>query len=73
MTHSFNVKDKNKDGLTLIYLKPYFKKERKRFIYSTEGSIHPEEWDFKNRQPNNLIGRTSKADSHRTTKSLLIL
>ncbi|MFY7669780.1 tyrosine-type recombinase/integrase [Tenacibaculum sp. MEBiC06402] len=71
MTHSFNVKDKNKDGLTLIYLKAYFKKEGKRFVYSTGESINPEEWDFKNRQPNNLTGRTSKADSHRTIKRQL--
>ncbi len=71
MTHSFNVKDKNKDGLTLIYLKAYFKNEGKRFVYSTGESIHPEEWDFKNRQPNNLTGRTSKADSHRTIKRQL--
>ncbi|WP_299836056.1 tyrosine-type recombinase/integrase [uncultured Tenacibaculum sp.] len=71
MTHSFNVKDKNKEGLTLIYLKAYFKNEGKRFVYSTGESIHPEEWDFKNRQPNNLTGRTSKADSHRTIKRQL--
>ncbi|WP_299710999.1 tyrosine-type recombinase/integrase [uncultured Tenacibaculum sp.] len=71
MTYSFNLKDKNKDGLTLIYLKAYFKNEGKRFVYSTGESIHPEEWDFKNRQPNNLTGRTSKADSHRTIKRQL--
>ena len=47
MTCTFNLKDKNKDGLTLIYLKAYFKNEEKRFVYSTGESIHPEEWDFK--------------------------
>ncbi|WP_299160901.1 tyrosine-type recombinase/integrase [uncultured Tenacibaculum sp.] len=71
MTSAFNLKDKNKDGATLIYLKAYFKKEGKRFVYSTGESIHPKEWDFKNRQPNNLTGRTSKADSHRTIKRQL--
>lgn len=71
MTCTFNLKDKNKDGLTLIYLKAYFKNEGKRFVYSTGESIHPKEWDFKNRQPNNLTGRTSKADSHRTIKRQL--
>lgn len=71
MTSTFNLKDKNKEGTTLIYLKAYFKKEGKRFVYSTGESIHPKEWDFKNRQPNNLTGRTSKADSHRTIKRQL--
>jgi integrase len=71
MTTTFNLKDKKKDGLTLIYLKAYFKKERKRFVYSTGESIHPMEWDFTNRQPNNLNGRTSKAESHRTIKRQL--
>ncbi|WP_428740871.1 tyrosine-type recombinase/integrase [Tenacibaculum sp.] len=71
MTCTFNLKDKKKDGLTLIYLKAYFKKEGKRFVYSTGESIHPKEWDFKNRQPNNLTGRTSQADSHRTIKRQL--
>ncbi|CAM1346374.1 tyrosine-type recombinase/integrase [Tenacibaculum crassostreae] len=71
MTCTFNLKDKKKNGLTLIYLKAYFKKEGKRFVYSTGESINPNEWDFKNRQPNNLTGRTSQADSHRTIKRQL--
>ena len=71
MRCTFNLKDKNKDGATLIYLKAYFKKEGKKFVYSTGEKIHPNEWDFKNRQPNNLKGRTSKADSHRTIKRQL--
>ncbi|SOU87629.1 tyrosine-type recombinase/integrase [Tenacibaculum dicentrarchi] len=71
MTSVFNLKEKNKDGLTLIYLKAYFKKEGRRFVYSTGESIHPKEWDFENRQPNNLKGRTSKAESHRTIKRQL--
>ncbi|MCO7185013.1 site-specific integrase [Tenacibaculum sp. XPcli2-G] len=71
MTYTFNLKEKSKDGLTLIYLKAYFKNEGKRFVYSTGEFIHPKEWDIKNRQPNNLTGRTSKADSHRTIKRQL--
>ncbi|ARV16624.1 tyrosine-type recombinase/integrase [Polaribacter sp. SA4-12] len=71
MRCTFNLKDKNKDGATLIYLKAYFKKEGKKFVYSTGETIHPKEWDFENRQPNNLNGRTSKADSHRTIKRQL--
>lgn len=71
MTYTFNLKEKSKDGLTLIYLKAYFKNEGKRFVYSTGEFIHPKEWDLKNRQPNSLTGRTSKADSHRTIKRQL--
>ena len=71
MRCTFNLKDKNKDGATLIYLKAYFKKEGKKFVYSTGETIHPNEWDFENRQPKNLNGRTSKADSHRTIKRQL--
>ncbi|WP_240627186.1 phage integrase SAM-like domain-containing protein [Tenacibaculum mesophilum] len=71
MTYTFNLKEKSKDGLTLIYLKAYFKNEGKRFVYSTGEFIHPKEWDIKNRQPNNLTGRTSKANSHRTIKRKL--
>ncbi len=68
MTTTFNLKDKNKDGATLIYLKAYFKNEGRRFVYSTGETIHPKEWDFENRQPKNLTGRTSKAETHRTIK-----
>ncbi|MCG7501727.1 phage integrase SAM-like domain-containing protein [Tenacibaculum sp. Mcav3-52] len=71
MTYTFNLKEKSKDGLTLIYLKAYFKNEGKRFVYSTGEFIHPKELDIKNRQPNNLTGRTSKANSHRTIKRKL--
>jgi len=69
MRSTFNLKEINKEGETLIYLKAYFKDEGRKFVYSTGERIHPKEWDFKNRQPNNLTGRTSKADRHRTIKS----
>lgn len=71
MRCTFNLKDKNKDGATLIYLKAYFKKEGRKFVYSTGETINPKEWDFENRQPKNLNGRTTKADSHRTIKRQL--
>jgi integrase len=71
MRSTFNLKDKNKDGATLIYLKAYFKKEGKKFVYSTGETIDPKEWNFENRQPSNLNGRSSKADSHRTIKRQL--
>jgi integrase len=68
MRSTFNLKEKNKDGETLIYLKAYFKNEGKKFVYSTGETINPNEWDFVNRQPNNLTGRTAKADRQRTIK-----
>ena len=52
----------------MIYLKAYFKNEGKKFVYSTGESISPDEWDFKNRQPNNLTGRTAKTDNQRAIK-----
>ncbi|MFK7834184.1 MAG: phage integrase SAM-like domain-containing protein, partial [Winogradskyella sp.] len=71
MRSTLNLKDKNKDGNTLIYLKAYFKNEGKKFVYSTGETINPNEWDFENRQPNNLTGRTTKADKQRSIKSQL--
>lgn len=71
MRSTFNLKDKNKNSETLIYLKAYFKNEGKKFVYSTGETINPNEWDFANRQPNNLTGRTTKADKQRTIKSQL--
>lgn len=71
MRSTFNLKDSSKDGETLIYLKAYFKNEGKKFVYSTGESINPNEWDFENRQPNNLTGRTQKADRQRKIKSQL--
>jgi site-specific recombinase XerD len=71
MRFTFNLKDKSKDGVTLIYFKAFFKKEGRKFVYSTGESIDPKEWDFENRQPKNLNGRTTKADSLRTIKRQL--
>ncbi|WP_392436496.1 hypothetical protein ACF3N7_05570 [Cruoricaptor ignavus] len=33
--------------------------------------IHPKEWDFKNRCPNDLNGRTKRAENHRSIKKQL--
>lgn len=68
MRSTFNLKDKKKEGKTLIYLKAYFKNEDRRFVYSTGETIHPNEWDFDNRQPKNLTGRTSQADANKKVK-----
>jgi len=71
MRSTFNLKDRNKKGETLIFLKAYFKNEGRTFVYSTGETINPNEWDFENRQPNNLNGRTNKADRQRTIKRQL--
>ena len=71
MRSTFNLKNINKDGETLVYLKAYFKNEGKKFVYSTGEKINPNEWDFENRQPNNLTGRTTKADRQRSIKMQL--
>ncbi len=68
MRSTFNLKEPKKDSETLILFSAYFKYEGKKFVYSTGEIILPIEWDFINRQPNNLTGRASSADSHRTIK-----
>jgi hypothetical protein len=71
MRSTLNLKQKSKDRETLIYLKACFKNEGKKFVYSTGEKIHPKEWDSANRQPNNLTGRTLKADNQRVIKTQL--
>ncbi|MBC8755971.1 tyrosine-type recombinase/integrase [Kordia sp. YSTF-M3] len=68
MRSTLNLKDKKKNGETLIYLIAFFKDEDKKFVYSTGETIHPNEWDFKNRQPKSLTGRSQKTDRHRAIK-----
>ncbi|UOE40311.1 hypothetical protein MTP09_10355 [Chryseobacterium suipulveris] len=68
---TFKLKEPKSDKLTLIYFRAYFGNERKNFIYSTGENILASEWDFKNRQPNDLNGRTAKSDNHRTIKKQL--
>ncbi len=71
MRSTFNLKEPNKNGEALIYLKAYFKDEGRKFVYSTGETIKPDEWDFEARLPNNLNGRTSNADKHRGIKMQL--
>ncbi len=71
MKSTFNLKEPSKDSETSIRLVAYFKGEGKKFVYSTGEIIHPSDWDFKSTQPNNLNGRTAKAEVLRTIKRQL--
>lgn len=71
MRSTFNLKDSNKDGLTSIRFIAFFKEENKKFVYATGESINPSDWDFENRQPKDLIGRTTKANNMRSIKMQL--
>lgn len=71
MNSTFKLKEPNSEKQTLIYFRSYFGNENKNFIYSTGEKIKPSEWDFENRQPNDLNGRTQKAENHRSIKKQL--
>lgn len=71
MNFTFKLKEPNSQRETLIYFRSYFDNEKKNFIYSTGEKILPSEWDFKNRIPNDLNGRTKKAEVHRSIKKQL--
>jgi len=71
MRSTFNLKEPKKDGDSLILFSAYFKNEGRKFVYSTGELINPNDWDFENRQPKNLNGRTAKADQQRTIKRQL--
>lgn len=71
MRSTFNIKEPNKDKESLILFSAYFKDEGRKFVYSTGEVIHPNEWDFENRQPKHLNGRTEKANKHRGIKRQL--
>ncbi|MUH34785.1 integrase [Zobellia amurskyensis] len=71
MRYSFHLKCPKQDRPTLIYFSAFFKQENKRFIYSTGESILPSEWDFNLRQPNDVTGRSAKAQNHRSIKMQL--
>ena len=71
MRSTFNIKEPNKDKESLILFSAYFKDEGRKFVYSTGEVIHPNEWDFDNRQPKHLNGRTEKANKHRGVKRQL--
>jgi len=68
MNYTFKLKEPNAVKETLIYFRCFFSNENKTFIYSTGEKINPAEWDFENRQPNDLNGRTQKAENHRSLK-----
>ena len=71
MNSTFKLKEPNSEKETLIYFRSYFGNENKNFIYSTGEKIKPSEWDFENRQPNDLNGRTQRAENHRSIKKQL--
>ena len=71
MNFTFKLKEPKSSKETLIYFRSYFDREKKNFIYSTGEKIKPEEWDFENRIPNDLNGRTTKAENHRSIKKQL--
>ncbi|WP_457609926.1 tyrosine-type recombinase/integrase [Lutibacter sp.] len=68
MRYTFNLKKPKGDKVTLIYFSSYFKSEGKKFVYSTGETINPKDWDFQNRQPDNLTGRSKDAEIQRTLK-----
>lgn len=51
MKYTFKLKEPKKDEKTLILFCSEFKAENKRFVYSTGESIHPKNWDSKNKFP----------------------
>jgi len=71
MRNTFNLKEPNKDGETLILFSAYFKNEGRKFVYSTGETVNSKDWDFENRQPKNLNGRTEKAKRQRGIKRQL--
>lgn len=71
MRYTFNLKEPNKDKDSLILFSAYFKNEARKFVYSTGETIHPLDWNFENREPKNLNGRTDKANKHRVIKRQL--
>ena len=71
MNFTYKLKEPKSDKESLIYFRSYFLNENKNFIYSTGEKIIPSEWDFDHRQPNDLNGRTKRAENHRSIKKQL--
>ncbi|MDO5655776.1 MAG: tyrosine-type recombinase/integrase [Flavobacteriaceae bacterium] len=71
MNFTFKLKYPNSKKPTLIYFRAYFVNEKKSFIYSTGEKILPIEWNPVTHQPNDLKGRTKKAENHRTINKQL--
>lgn len=68
MNYTFKLKQPNGTKESLIYFRSFFNSENKNFIYSTGEKIKPSEWNFEGRQPNDLNGRTKRAEIHRSVK-----
>jgi integrase len=71
MNYTFKLKEPNAEKETLIYFRSFFSNENRNFIYSSGEKIKPSEWDFENRLPNDLNGRTQRAVNHRSIKKQL--
>ena len=71
MNYTFKLKEPNTEKETLIYFRSFFSNENRNFIYSSGEKIKPSEWDFENRLPNDLNGRTQRAVNHRSIKKQL--
>lgn len=71
MNYTFKLKKPNSEKETLIYFRSFFSNENRNFIYSSGEKIKPSEWDFENRLPNDLNGRTQRAVNHRSIKKQL--
>ena len=71
MKSTFNLKEPNSEKEGLIFFSAFFKNENRKFVYSTGEHIHKDQWDFDNREPNDLTGRSEKAAKHREIKRQL--
>lgn len=66
MTSTFYLKNPKSKNKSLIYFSCYFKKESKKFVYSTGEKILPEHWDQINRLP--VFRGTKKANDRKAIK-----
>lgn len=64
MKHTFYLKEANSKSQSLIYFSCYFKKERKKFVYSTGERLLPKSWDKKNNRP--LLKGVNKAQNFKS-------
>ncbi|WP_397445981.1 tyrosine-type recombinase/integrase [Polaribacter sp. R77954] len=71
MNFTFNLRKPKSKIETLIVFSTYIKEERKKFVYSTGESILPSLWNFENRQPRNLTGRSKESEDSRAIKRQL--
>lgn len=60
MNFTFKLKEPKSTKETLIYFRSYFDREKEELHLFDRGKIKPEEWDFHNRLPNDLNGRTKE-------------